>query len=166
MGGLSVSEFLAGGLIALAASALTVLGTYALEHARWRREEQRHSREERLRAYTRFLGSYYVLRGLQATGGGRPEQLDHAVLQEVGTSRAELEMLAPPTVSDAAYEMVSAADQMKPKTDEGLEAFVQRSEKHLRPKRTAFLLAAQADLGVAIPDPTPPQLDEEQRGRA
>ena len=62
MGALSVSEFLAGGLIALTASALTVLGTYALERARWRREEQRHSREERLRAYTRFLGSYYVLR--------------------------------------------------------------------------------------------------------
>jgi hypothetical protein len=148
---LELSDFVAGGLIALAASGITMGGTYAIERARWSREEKRYMQQQRLLAYTRFLAAIYLI--LSDDPNAPPADSDEA-LRDAVNALAELDILAPPPVKEAASEL-RAAVSLKPKPGEGTEAYSQRRGKAVDAKREAFAEAVKEDLGISPPDPTP-----------
>lgn len=100
MNDLGLTEFVAGGVIALLASGLTTVGTYWIERRRWRREDERRFQQERLQAYARFLSAVYVV-ALMPEGASHRE--DPSLLQNVSTGYAELQILASKLVRDTAY---------------------------------------------------------------
>lgn len=148
MGGLGVSEFVAGGLIALTASALATAGTYWIERGRWQREDKRRFQQERLQAYTRFLSAVYVV-ALMPEGASHRD--DPTLLQNVSNGYAELQILASKPVREAAYHL-SQAVVIERQPDEPWEVYHNRRMQAMRSKVDPFRDAAQEELNMPVPD--------------
>jgi len=96
---IGISEFIAG---VLAASFITIVGTTCIEQLRWRREDKIRFDQQKLQAYTRFLGLVELERQTQ----NRACEEDVELRRSFTHAKAELMVLASPKVRKAASEIL------------------------------------------------------------
>lgn len=150
MGGLGVTEFVAGGLIALAAAGLTTMGTYFIERARWRREDKRRFQQDRLQAYARYL-SICRQAGLKVHSlSTEIQEAGYQTLQRLQDAQAEVLILASPPVWEAANDLFWTAASERGE-DEAEEDYNERKQQEISDKTRMFRKAAQKELGIQIP---------------
>lgn len=142
---------MAGGLISLLTSALTLAGTYRLERLRWKQADERRLQQDRIRAYTRFLALVYEL---LTVSGKRPVEAQLALLGKYMQSLAEVDLLSSIPVREAAGELYTITVEDHNLADEVPQEKGKRLEKRDRWIR-AYREAVRAELDLELPPPRP-----------